>query len=51
MLFKGSLKEPIPPVTYMVLTAGSMFQSYQAFDPSINSFFLETVWVPLISPE
>ena len=31
----------------MVLTAGSMFQSYHTLVPGINLFFTETVWVPL----
>ena len=32
----------------MVLTAGSMFQGYHTLVLSINSIFLQTVWVPLI---
>ena len=28
------------------LTAGSTFQCYHTLFPSINSFFIETVWVP-----
>ena len=33
----------------VVLTAGSMFQGYHTLVPGINLFFIETVWVPLIT--